>query len=137
MIYARHKRSISLIFATITLNNHNPMKNALTLAVLVAAFLVACPARAQVSFGDASKFNDGWLFRLTDDSTIVNPTFDDTQWRKLTLPHDWSIEGTIVALTGQLYRLPTGWNRLVSQAFQHHRQCRASLHLFRRSIQPQ
>ena len=69
------------------------MKNALTLAVLVAAFLVACPARAQVSFGDASKFNDGWLFRLTDDSTIVNPTFDDTQWRKLTLPHDWSIEG--------------------------------------------
>lgn len=45
------------------------MKNALTLAVLVAAFLVACPARAQVSFGDASKFNDGWLFRLTDDST--------------------------------------------------------------------
>ena len=125
MIYARHKRSISLIFATITLNNHNPMKNALTLAVLVAAFLVACPARAQVSFGDASKFNDGWLFRLTDDSTIVNPTFDDTQWRR-----------TIVTLTGQLYRLPTGWNRLVSQAFQHHRQCRTPLHLLRRSIQP-
>ena len=71
------------------------MKNALTLAVLVAAFLVACPVRAQVSFGDASKFNDGWLFRLTDDSTIVNPTFDDTQWRKLTLPHDWSIEGQL------------------------------------------
>lgn len=82
------------------------MKNALTLAVLVAAFLVACPARAQVSFGDASKFNDGWLFRLTDDSTIVNPTFDDTQWRKLTLPHDWSIEGqlspSLASCTGYL-----------------------------------
>ena len=82
------------------------MKNALTLAVLVAAFLVACPARAQVSFGDASKFNDGWLFRLTDDSTIVNPTFDDTQWRKLRLPHDWSIEGqlspSLASCTGYL-----------------------------------
>lgn len=82
------------------------MKNALTLAVLVAAFLVACPARAQVSFGDASKFNDGWLFRLTDDSTIVNPTFDDSQWRKLTLPHDWSIEGqlspSLASCTGYL-----------------------------------
>ena len=82
------------------------MKNALTLAVLVAAFLVACPVRAQVSFGDASKFNDGWLFRLTDDSTIVNPTFDDTQWRKLTLPHDWSIEGqlspSLASCTGYL-----------------------------------
>ena len=82
------------------------MKNALTLAVLVAAFLAACPARAQVSLGDASKLTDGWLFRLTDDSTIVNPTFDDTQWRKLRLPHDWSIEGqlspSLASCTGYL-----------------------------------
>ncbi len=50
------------------------MKNALTLAVLVAAFLVACPARAQVSFGDAVKFNDEWLFLQTDDHNHLSPS---------------------------------------------------------------
>ena len=26
-------------------------------------------------FGDAAKFNDGWLFRLTDDSAIVRTDY--------------------------------------------------------------
>lgn len=62
--------------------------------------------KAQVSFGDAKKFNDDWLFRLTDDSTIVQPNYNDSQWRKLDLPHDWSIEGqlspTLASCTGYL-----------------------------------
>lgn len=56
---------------------------------------VCCTFRlpAQVSFGDATRFNDGWLFRLADDSLMSLPTFDDKDWRKLDLPHDWSVEG--------------------------------------------
>ena len=50
------------------------MKNAIfTLAVLMTVLLTGLPAQAQVSFGNATKFNEDWLFRLTDDSTIVNP----------------------------------------------------------------
>ena len=50
---------------------------------------------AQVSFGNATMFNDGWLFMLGADSAAVNDDFNDTSWRHLTLPHDWSIEGKI------------------------------------------
>lgn len=70
------------------------------------AFFTAVPARAQVSFGDASKFNDGWLFRLQDDSTAVGTGYNDSEWRKLSLPHDWSVEGqlspSLASCTGYL-----------------------------------
>ena len=83
------------------------MKNAIfTLAVLMTVLLTGLPAQAQVSFGNATKFNEDWLFRLTDDSTIVNPAFNDSEWRKLRLPHDWSIEGqlspSLASCTGYL-----------------------------------
>ena len=83
------------------------MKNAIfTLTVFMTALLTGLPAQAQVSFGNATKFNEDWLFRLTDDSTIVNPAFNDSEWRKLRLPHDWSIEGqlspSLASCTGYL-----------------------------------
>ncbi len=36
----------------------------------------------------------GWKFFLGDPAGADSPTFDDHSWRTLTLPHDWSIEGT-------------------------------------------
>jgi beta-galactosidase len=38
-------------------------------------------------------FNKDWKFFLGDDGTAKSMTFNDQSWRKLTLPHDWSIEG--------------------------------------------
>lgn len=83
------------------------MKNTMyAIAVFVMTIVGFVPARAQVSFGDATKFNEGWLFKLTDDSTIVGNSFDDSQWRKLILPHDWSIEAqlspSLASCTGYL-----------------------------------
>lgn len=43
-------------------------------------------------FGNAELFNSGWRFSLTDDSIARNPQYADTLWRKVDLPHDWSIE---------------------------------------------
>ena len=67
-------------------------------------FLFALSASAQVGFGDAQKFNQDWLFQLGDDSLAVNPSFDDSKWRHLDLPHDWSVEGqaspTLASCTG-------------------------------------
>ncbi|PZR22953.1 MAG: beta-galactosidase [Citrobacter freundii] len=37
-------------------------------------------------------FNDNWKFNLGDASGAEKPAFNDGAWRKLTLPHDWSIE---------------------------------------------
>lgn len=68
--------------------------------------LAICHSYAQVSFGTSTKFNEDWLFTLTDDSLMSASAFDDSNWRKLDLPHDWSIEGqlspTLASCTGYL-----------------------------------
>lgn len=38
-------------------------------------------------------FGKGWKFHLGDVRGAEKPEFDDTGWRILHLPHDWSIEG--------------------------------------------
>ncbi|TCC90030.1 DUF4982 domain-containing protein [Pedobacter frigiditerrae] len=38
-------------------------------------------------------FNKNWKFFLGDEPKAKSTTFNDAKWRKLTLPHDWSIEG--------------------------------------------
>lgn len=40
-----------------------------------------------------SDFNSNWLFTLGDNPEYREPNYDDSNWRKLSLPHDWSIEG--------------------------------------------
>ncbi len=41
----------------------------------------------------SQNFNQNWKFFLGDDSLAKYPKYDDVRWRKLDLPHDWSIEG--------------------------------------------
>lgn len=83
------------------------MKNiTLTVAIILIALFSAATAKAQVSFGEPAKFNDGWLFRLADDSVFAQASYNDNRWRRLSLPHDWSIEGqlspTLASCTGYL-----------------------------------
>src|SRR5450830_881408 len=72
-----------------------------------------------------TSFNDDWAFQLVNAADIVNPTgefenasdkdFDDSSWRKLNLPHDWSIEldPTPVGTTADAgyYQGGLGWYR--------------------------
>ena len=39
-------------------------------------------------------FDVGWRFFLGDPDGAERPEYDNASWRKLDLPHDWSIEGT-------------------------------------------
>ena len=61
---------------------------------------------AQTSFGKAKLLNDGWLFQLKDEADAFKPDLNDSTWRRLDLPHDWSIEGelspTLASCTGYL-----------------------------------
>jgi beta-galactosidase len=41
-----------------------------------------------------SLIDDNWKFQLSDFKEAVNPGFDDTGWTTLSLPHDWSIQGS-------------------------------------------
>lgn len=38
------------------------------------------------------KFNEDWLFLLDDQATFAEVAMDDSGWRKLRVPHDWSTE---------------------------------------------
>jgi beta-galactosidase len=38
-------------------------------------------------------FNKDWCFSLAADSLAAEADYNDASWRKLNLPHDWSIEG--------------------------------------------
>jgi hypothetical protein len=37
-------------------------------------------------------FDDGWSFLLGDGADLAKSAYDDTAWRRIDLPHDWSIE---------------------------------------------
>ena len=36
--------------------------------------------------------NSEWRFSLNADSSCIDPDFDDSNWRMLNIPHDWSVE---------------------------------------------
>jgi beta-galactosidase len=47
---------------------------------------------AQEGFLRENLFDSDWRFHLGGAQGAENPAFDDSQWRKIDLPHDWSIE---------------------------------------------
>ena len=58
------------------------MKSKITLILMcLLAWMTYLPLHAQVSFGKAEKFNEGWLFSLSDDSLSQTNNFDDSKWR--------------------------------------------------------
>ncbi|MBQ5582882.1 MAG: DUF4982 domain-containing protein [Bacteroidales bacterium] len=50
---------------------------------------------AQISFGESTIFNDGWKFKLGDDAAAIASDYDDSKWQNVSLPHDWSVKGTL------------------------------------------
>ncbi len=64
------------------------------LIILCAVFFVsALPAQANSRPGKTTDFNNDWRFHLGNVENAEKEGFDDSQWRTLNLPHDWSIEG--------------------------------------------
>lgn len=62
--------------------------------LLAAALAVAFPAWcASASPRLRQNFDAAWRFHLGDVPGADAPGFDDSAWRPLNLPHDWSIEG--------------------------------------------
>jgi beta-galactosidase len=71
----------------------------LTLLTLAAALLLMQPAetvaqRRAAKEGRINKaFDSDWRFLKSDAQAGEKPEFDDSAWRRLDVPHDWSIEG--------------------------------------------
>ncbi len=74
---------------------------------------------------DTRSFDDGWLFgryglqadasRIEEPKNLESVKFNDNDWKKLSLPHDWAITGPFrIELEGATGKLPwkgIGWYR--------------------------
>lgn len=60
--------------------------------LLVGTLLLFISYTSSFSFNRLLIDHD-WRFQLGDDSQWADPSYYDQGWRKLSLPHDWSIEG--------------------------------------------
>jgi len=63
--------------------------------ILIPCFIALCAALCASLFArDGANFDQNWKFTLADVPSAQTPDFNDSNWRALDLPHDWSIEGT-------------------------------------------
>ncbi len=58
---------------------------------LQCLFITSCRKSNQMAMRDRL-FNDEWKFIRDSVSGAEQPVYDDSKWRSLDLPHDWSIE---------------------------------------------
>lgn len=69
-------------------------KKVFQLFLIVILLFLSANAKAQSNSGrERLLMNYNWKFSLGDYNDAKKFSFDDSQWRILNLPHDWSIEG--------------------------------------------
>lgn len=61
--------------------------------LLIASIIMASSYNVNAQERIIEDFNFDWSFKLGDDPQYATKDFDDSSWRELHLPHDWSIEG--------------------------------------------
>ncbi len=68
----------------------------LSAAIILFALSLTPKVEAQNSTQSRQRlsFDFDWKFQLGDQKDAENISYDDSKWRTLDLPHDWSIEGT-------------------------------------------
>ena len=87
------------------------------LAVLALGLAsLAFTAQAAAAQRERLSMDPGWRFTLGDPAGAQRPGFNDSGWRRVNLPHDWSVEGTperTAPAGGRGAYLPTGigWYR--------------------------
>lgn len=59
---------------------------------LITGFLLFGYAKAQTQLGSAMNFDNDWRFHLGGFLGAEQPDLNDSKWREVDLPHDWSIE---------------------------------------------
>lgn len=60
---------------------------------LLGLFIAASSQQETAQLRNVTDFNNGWLFHYGDASNAQSTTLPDASWRKLSVPHDWAIEG--------------------------------------------
>lgn len=72
--------------------NHRMSARIIALLVLLLTGITSWGQTNLVGNARKQSFDQGWKFLKDNPSEASKPSFDDSSWRKLDLPHDWSIE---------------------------------------------
>lgn len=67
-------------------------KRLLSIFCLISVLVGTASARS------VTDFNDGWRFTLNESIAAMESSFDDRQWQRVQLPHDWSSDGPFSAV---------------------------------------
>ncbi|GLB49500.1 sugar-binding domain-containing protein [Neptunitalea lumnitzerae] len=49
-------------------------------------------AQSSIGFGNAKLINDNWKFKLEENENFTVSSINDTDWKSISLPHDWSVK---------------------------------------------
>ncbi len=71
----------------------NPNMRSKIILLFGASIMATSSAVLADSPRDTSLFDKDWKFQLGDDSSASKIDFDDSAWRRVNVPHDYSIEG--------------------------------------------
>ncbi len=96
-------------------NQFHYIKQIALVLILMLSFY-SCFAQSKSNIERKQLFDYDWKFFLGDASEAKANNFNDDSWRKLDLPHDWSIEGQIQAKNttgnaGGFFPTGIGWYR--------------------------
>lgn len=73
----------------------NPAIHSLAIVVGILLFSGCTTVEQQSALTRKVKLNSGWLFQLGEHEKAKEISYDDTNWDRVNIPHDWSIEGEI------------------------------------------
>ncbi len=111
-------KNVSIFNVNITLTMSR-YKVKIAAIALIASLLAGCDLNSGVTEQTTENFNFGWKFIKEDVKGAESVKFDDSSWRDLDLPQDWSIEGPFseehASATGYLPG-GTGWYRKTFKA---------------------
>jgi len=104
-----------------SLNSKKKFYFAKQLVFVLILFLSSFSTYAQTGIERKQLFDYDWKFFLGDISEAKSMEFNDASWRKLDLPHDWSIEGKVNSKNptkgaGGYFPTGIGWYRKTFQA---------------------
>src|SRR5262245_30723391 len=86
------------------------MSNRILIVVMLAALVAQRSARAAEEPREVYNFNPGWKLFVGDNKDAATPSFDDQNWKSITLPHAFNEDD---AFAKSIYGLKTGvaWYR--------------------------
>src|SRR5258708_40214963 len=73
-------------------DKNRPFSSYRRLSAFIGGFIFFCSS-AVAQHHNRYLMDFGWTFSLGDPAHAEKSNFNDSSWRKLDLPHDWSLEG--------------------------------------------